>query len=511
VNAIKLYFKSHTPVYIWFDLICFNEHQTEINSGRQGYNWFASTIKSGIESVGKTLLVMTNTTLSLANSPLRRTWCLFEVYCTIETKCSLEIITSSAEEVKLTKAIECDFTALNKELMAILFEKSVSSLKADGDAMYGVIERSIGFDGVNSMIMEQVRQWLLHFIQTLATSTAPISSTRKSSSSSSSAAADNATAETLHAAYVHALGDIQCSQGRYVEAEELFRTALHLRSMHLGDDHMDTLSSLHMLCVCLYHQNRLDEAEPNLVQCIMFKKIKLGKDDPSTIDSMCYLARVYKGQMRLDEAESMYKQVLKVRRNDSGKESNALTLSIMKSFAELNMKQGKFLQAEELYIDCVSRMRIELGYEHPDTLHALYGLADLYAVQGRNEDAESSFTQCIDLMKAKLGPDHPSLAVPMGKLAYLFEQLGQYEKAEGLYLQCLEIKRAKFGVCVCVCDNNFEWERSVCVRVFVRLLWFYVLAIPLCPACRRSCRPIQYAPYLSRVKNLFLRFSKQIK
>jgi hypothetical protein len=212
VNAIKLYFKSHTPVYIWFDLICFNEHQTEINSGRQGYNWFASTIKSGIESVGKTLLVMTNTTLSLANSPLRRTWCLFEVYCTIETKCSLEIITSSAEQVKLTKAVECDFAALNKELLAIRFEKSVSSLKADSDAMYGVIERSIGFDGVNSMIMEQVRQWLLHFIQTLATSTAPISSTRKSSSSSSSAAADNATAETLHAAYVHALGDIQCSR-----------------------------------------------------------------------------------------------------------------------------------------------------------------------------------------------------------------------------------------------------------------------------------------------------------
>ena len=51
-------------------------------------------------------------------------------------------------------------------------------------------------------------------------------------------------------------------QGRYEEAEPLYKRALEIRERVLGPDHPDTATSLNNLAILYDNQGRYEEAEP---------------------------------------------------------------------------------------------------------------------------------------------------------------------------------------------------------------------------------------------------------
>jgi hypothetical protein len=50
---------------------------------------------------------------------------------------------------------------------------------------------------------------------------------------------------------------------------------------------------------------------------------------------------------------------------------------------------------------------MKLGEDHPDTLTSMANLASTLWNQGRWEEAEQLFMQVVKTSKAKLGEDHP--------------------------------------------------------------------------------------------------------
>ncbi|MEY2914707.1 MAG: hypothetical protein RLZZ184_4016, partial [Cyanobacteriota bacterium] len=70
---------------------------------------------------------------------------------------------------------------------------------------------------------------------------------------------------------------------------------------------------------------------------------------------------------------------------------------------------------------------------------SLSGLALLYYSQGRYNDAEPLYLQSLDIYKRQLGNDHPDVASSLNNLALLYESQGRYNDAEPLYLQSLDI------------------------------------------------------------------------
>jgi len=88
VEAMKCYFSENPDVVVWIDM--FSSNQFIRNNSQQDSDWvqWNITFKSAIEEFGHTVVVIT----SWDNpTPLRRTWCLFEIYCTIEMESKLEI------------------------------------------------------------------------------------------------------------------------------------------------------------------------------------------------------------------------------------------------------------------------------------------------------------------------------------------------------------------------------------------------------------------------------------
>ncbi|WP_130758759.1 tetratricopeptide repeat protein, partial [Microcystis aeruginosa] len=64
------------------------------------------------------------------------------------------------------------------------------------------------------------------------------------------------------AASLNNLAGLYKSQGRYTEAEPLYREALDLRKRLLGDNHPDVAASLNNLAGLYKSQGRYTEAEP---------------------------------------------------------------------------------------------------------------------------------------------------------------------------------------------------------------------------------------------------------
>jgi tetratricopeptide (TPR) repeat protein len=87
-----------------------------------------------------------------------------------------------------------------------------------------------------------------------------------------------------------------------------------------------------------------------------------------------------------------------------------------------------------------------LGENHPHTALSFNNLAGLYQSQGRYEEAEPLYIQALELRKQLLGKNHPDTAQSFNYLALLYHYQGRYEAAEALYIQALEIADRAFGI-----------------------------------------------------------------
>ena len=91
------------------------------------------------------------------------------------------------------------------------------------------------------------------------------------------------------------------SQGRYSEAEPLYKRSLLISEEQLGADHPNTALSLNNLAELYRVQGRYSEAEPLYKRSLSIWEQQLGADHPNVASSLNNLAGLYWAQDRLDE------------------------------------------------------------------------------------------------------------------------------------------------------------------------------------------------------------------
>ena len=160
--------------------------------------------------------------------------------------------------------------------------------------------------------------------------------------------------------------------------------------------------------------------------------------------SLNNLAVLYDSQGRYEQAEPLYIQALELRKRILG-ENHPDTASSLNNLAILYYSQGRYESAEPLYIQALELTKRILGENHPDTASNLNNLAILYYSQGRYELAEPLYIQALELTKRILGENHPDTASSLNNLAILYQSQGRYESAEPLYIQVLELRKRILG------------------------------------------------------------------
>ena len=189
-------------------------------------------------------------------------------------------------------------------------------------------------------------------------------------------------------------------------------------------------------------------------------------DSANLATSLNRLAALYDSQGRYGEAEPLYIRALQIREQQWGAD-HPHTAQSLNNVAGLYYSQGRYGEAEPLYRRALQIREQQLGADHPSTATSLNNLAELYRSQGRYGEAEPLVSRALQIREQQLGADHPDTAQSLNNLAGLYESQGRASEAEPLYTSALGILGKSLG------DNH---PRTQTVRRNLRYLVQHAVA-----------------------------------
>ncbi|KAK3317106.1 hypothetical protein B0H66DRAFT_576700 [Apodospora peruviana] len=154
--------------------------------------------------------------------------------------------------------------------------------------------------------------------------------------------------------------------------------------------------------------------------------------------------RMYYDEGRWSEAEKLFMQVMETRKTKLGADHPDM-LTSMANLASTYRNQGRWEEAEKLYVQVMETSKTKLGADHPDMLTSMANLASTYRNQGRWSEAEKLEVQVMETSKTKLGADHPDTLTSMANLASTYRNQGRWSEAEKLEVQVMETSKTKLG------------------------------------------------------------------
>ena len=142
------------------------------------------------------------------------------------------------------------------------------------------------------------------------------------------------------------LARLYISQGRYAEAEPLFRRSLAIRERtrrtNAGDTAAFSLEGLANVCKA---QCRYAEAETLLQRALAMREGARGLEHSFVAIPLSNLADVYKEQGRYAEAEPLLQRALAIHEKVHGRE-HAFVATTLNELANLYKRQGRYAEAE---------------------------------------------------------------------------------------------------------------------------------------------------------------------
>jgi tetratricopeptide (TPR) repeat protein len=225
------------------------------------------------------------------------------------------------------------------------------------------------------------------------------------------------------------IADLLVADGKYREAEKLFRTIIAARSSSLGPEHPDTLDSRHRLIYALTRQTRFAEAEREARDVLKLREKVLGPEHTDTLVSRYNLAEPLVSQGKYEEAEALYRTVIQLNDKVLGPE-HPRTLAARVGLATLLGDEGKNAEAEPLYRDIIRLDDKVYGREHPYTLNDRQNLATTLQADGKYAEAEKEYRDVIRMDGDLIGPEHPDTLTCRNNLAELLDDEKKYAEAE---------------------------------------------------------------------------------
>eukprot|EP00898_Chlorokybus_atmophyticus_P006345 jgi/Chlat1/6711/Chrsp5S06988 len=233
-------------------------------------------------------------------------------------------------------------------------------------------------------------------------------------------------------------------EGKYVEAEALYKWALASSVARLGQDHYQTVMIASNLANVLYRVDKFVEAVALNRWALAIHEAMLGPDHPDTVLLINNQALLLEQQGNYHEAKALYKRGLASSEARLGRDHLQIAL-ISSNLAAMLHEQGEYGQAEALSRQALRIRETKLGPDHPVTADSLNSLGEVLREQGEYCKAEALHNRALAIRKAKLGPDHPYTATSFNNLALVLRSQGKYGEAEALFRRALAIFEARFG------------------------------------------------------------------
>ena len=223
-------------------------------------------------------------------------------------------------------------------------------------------------------------------------------------------------------------GRLKRAQGHYQEAYEITKSAYERRIHFLGEEHSDTVESMHRLAIMLNDIGRYDEAIKFHSQVLELRKNSLGEEHSDTIEAMHFLAISLNDAGSYDEALRLREKVFELRKKNLGEE-NPYTLNAMNNLAVSFSSLGFYEEAWKMRKKVLTLYEKVFGKEHPDTIAAMSNLALSLSTLKHYEEAWKLQEKVLALYEKVFGEEHPDTITAMNNLAISLNALERYSEA----------------------------------------------------------------------------------
>ncbi|TRX93638.1 hypothetical protein FHL15_005610 [Xylaria flabelliformis] len=230
---------------------------------------------------------------------------------------------------------------------------------------------------------------------------------------------------------MHNLAFVLTRRGEHEEAEALLRKAVPMVERLFGEDHTRTMHSLNCLTTVLRRNGKYTEAEDILRQISKRKERSLGKDNPETLKSIEDLAWVLYRQGKYEDISELYPQP------EQQEDSDIIQIQMNDT--------GRLDAAEIIYRGSLELKTRLLGEEHPVTLASRSELAGWLNAKCRRDEAEAMYRQLVTLRTKVLGRDHKDTRKSMNDLSIVLGEQEKYHDAEEVLRELLGLQEGALG------------------------------------------------------------------
>jgi serine/threonine protein kinase/tetratricopeptide (TPR) repeat protein len=213
--------------------------------------------------------------------------------------------------------------------------------------------------------------------------------------------------------------------GNLTEAEEFAREGVSLREESLGRDASPTLNTLTILGSILRYQGRYKEAE-EVYREVLQRRRSLVREDPLalTVDLLQLGDHLSDHGGNIGEVETLYLEALELTRTGGGGVQRNKVWALT-SLGSLKERSGDLEEADRLYSEGVeTRLRV-YGDVHPLVSEALAEYGEFLTRIGKPREGEALLRQAIEVDLQTVGPGHVRYA---GTLTGLAESLAAQDR-----------------------------------------------------------------------------------
>eukprot|EP01105_Mastigella_eilhardi_P028097 TRINITY_DN902_c1_g1_i4.p1 TRINITY_DN902_c1_g1~~TRINITY_DN902_c1_g1_i4.p1 ORF type:complete len:1050 (-),score=224.67 TRINITY_DN902_c1_g1_i4:515-3502(-) len=234
-------------------------------------------------------------------------------------------------------------------------------------------------------------------------------------------------------------------QGRYREAEPLYREAVAMREQSgEGTSATDLAQATNNLAIVLRLQGNYSQAQPLYSRALALRQRALGPRHPDLAQSLNSLACLYQDQGKYGDAEENFSQALRIRSSAYGSYHPETAQSIS-NLGGLYIVMGRYSEAERLLQQALDIERAIFGEEHVHIAQTLNALGAVMLETCRLSHARSLLSQALRLKEQLLGTAAPEVAVSLNDLAVVYVRQEDLSSALPLYQRALDIRRGALG------------------------------------------------------------------
>jgi len=250
--------------------------------------------------------------------------------------------------------------------------------------------------------------------------------------------------DSLYAASLNNLANLQRELGEYDQAEKLLLEALSIQQKALGKTHSDCAETLTALVLIYTEKGKYKEAETYSLDALDIHSKNKGKESVGYAVALNNLALLYYTIEKNEEAEIAYLEVLSIFKTLVGDKHSAYA-QVSSNLALVYIGLQKYKEAESLFNQVLAIYEELIGTEHPKYIQVLSELPLLYNYTRQYSKSEALHLKILDIEEKVLGKNHPEYIESLNNLAGLYIDIEKYIEAKPLLETVVSYYRKKYG------------------------------------------------------------------